>query len=95
MTYTWAVCQLIVLTLQCCCVPFASKQANPWLLTVTPKKLKKQLFLCLSLLCNVNLNSLLSNIFKLLKSFYFSIYLVHISLAEVMKFTDLRLNPWS
>lgn len=42
----------------------------------------------------LNLNSLLSNIFKLLKSFI-SIYLVHISLAEVMKFTDLRLKLWS
>lgn len=28
-------CQLIVLTLQCCCVPCASRQANQWLLTVT------------------------------------------------------------
>lgn len=29
-------CQLVVLTLQCCCVPCASRQANQWLLTVTP-----------------------------------------------------------
>lgn len=36
----------------------------------------------------LDLNSLLSNNFKLLQSFT-SIYLVHISLAEVMKFTDL------
>lgn len=46
---TWAVCQLIVLTLQCCCVPCASKQANPWLLTVTPKKQKNNcsfVYLC-------------------------------------------------
>lgn len=28
--------QLIVLTLQCCCVPCASRQANQWLLAVTP-----------------------------------------------------------
>lgn len=27
-------CQLVVLTLQCCCVPCASGQANQWLLTV-------------------------------------------------------------
>lgn len=39
----------------------------------------------------LDLNSLLSNNFKLLQSFT-SIYLVHISLAEVMKFTDLRLQ---
>lgn len=42
----------------------------------------------------LNLNSLHSNIFKLLKSFI-SIYLVPISLAEFMKFTDLRLKLWS
>lgn len=82
-------CQLVVLTLQCCCVPCASRQANQWLLTVTPHPVKKHSFVYLLL----NLNSLRSNI-KLLKSFT-SIYLVHISLAEVMKFTDVRLKLWS
>lgn len=52
-------CQLVVLTLQCCCVPCASRQANQWLLTVThstptPHTSREKMFLCLSSLCDVN-----------------------------------------
>lgn len=57
-------CQLIVLTLQCCCVPCASKQANQWLLTVThppPEKNCSFVYLC-CVMSILNLNSLRSNI---------------------------------
>lgn len=62
-------CQLVVLTLQCCCVPCASGQANQWLLTVThstppsPHPLRKNVpfvYLC-CVMSVLNLNSLLSN----------------------------------
>lgn len=61
-------CQLVVLTLQCCCVSCASRQANQWLLTVNPsllekKNTKKSFFVYLCCVMSVlNLNSLLSNI---------------------------------
>lgn len=58
-------CQLIVLTLQCCCVPCASRQANQWLLIVNPPHLPKRncsfVYLC-CVMSILNLNSLLSNI---------------------------------
>lgn len=60
-------CQLVVLTLQCCCVPCASGQANQWLLTVThstpdtPRdKTVPFVYLC-CVMSVLNLNSLLSN----------------------------------
>lgn len=59
--------QLIVLTLQCCCVPCASRQTNQWLLTVThshthllPKNCSF-IYVCCAMPV-LNLNSLLSNI---------------------------------
>lgn len=62
-------CELIVLTLQCCCVPCASRQANQWLITVNappsppplPKKICSFVYLC-CVMSVLNLNSLLSNI---------------------------------
>ena len=60
-------CQLIVLTLQCCCVPCASRQTNQWLLTVTHShtpllpKICSFIYVCCAMPV-LNLNSLLSNI---------------------------------
>lgn len=57
-------CQLVVLTLQRCCVPCASRQANQWLLTVThptPEKTAPFVYLC-CVMSILNFNSLLSNI---------------------------------